>query len=319
MKANDKRNTQRIVTKIQSGVFDENDICIFFIRLREFSKNHLVFREIADFLAHSKQRDRGLANKSLENMYLTMKFFTEYLVPKKVFDVTKEFPLWAKSLMVLKVDKFIKGAASGVKDEAEEIKQLTKSIEKGFKDNKKNKTSTLIKGKLSDITIHNIQIMMNLFIVKPAFTQDELIHEVIGVMSMNEIEIDHTLFMNQGDKITLCLLLLIHNVTYDFNSYKLGSTKIGCEKDSIIINEGHVEKHGKLKVMGWVILDYAGKDCPIGHCIMTTNLSVDTWCENELFSTSTHTAPSGVSTCRKVDFDGDIGISNDFKLETIVS
>lgn len=78
MKLIEKIKAQKIVDKIQSNQFDENDIDGLFMRLRLYSKEQYIFKEIADFVAHNDARDRGLANKSLETMYPRMKYFIEY-------------------------------------------------------------------------------------------------------------------------------------------------------------------------------------------------------------------------------------------------
>ena len=65
MKFIEKTKVQKIVEKIESGHFDENDIDNIFMKLRAYSKNFWVFREIADFVAHNDERDRGLVNQAL--------------------------------------------------------------------------------------------------------------------------------------------------------------------------------------------------------------------------------------------------------------
>ncbi len=94
-----------MVEKIESVVFDENDIDNLFMRLRAFSLGHNVFREIADFVAHNTTRDRGLTNQSLEAFYLNMRYFCEYVSPGVALDISTPFPIYVKRLMKYQVDR----------------------------------------------------------------------------------------------------------------------------------------------------------------------------------------------------------------------
>tara|TARA_Y100001956_G_C4086157_1_gene170747 strand:- start:749 stop:1042 length:294 start_codon:yes stop_codon:yes gene_type:complete len=87
MKGIEKSKTQKIIDKIQNDNFDENDIDNLFMKLRAYSGGNTVFREIADFVAHNDLRDRGITNQSLQAMYYSIKYFIEYVSPKKTLDI----------------------------------------------------------------------------------------------------------------------------------------------------------------------------------------------------------------------------------------
>lgn len=92
MKTIEKSKLQKSIQKIESGSFDENDIDNIFMKLRAYSTKFSVFREIADFVAHNDQRDRGLVNQALEHMYLSMRFFLDYQGEnKKQLDISESF------------------------------------------------------------------------------------------------------------------------------------------------------------------------------------------------------------------------------------
>ncbi|HDU8584939.1 TPA: hypothetical protein RG682_000381 [Vibrio alginolyticus] len=97
MKPIDKTKAQKLVTKLEAGDFDENDVDNLFMRLRAYSHGNKVFREVADFVAHNDERNRGITNESLEAFYLSFKFFEEYTSSKKPLDITSPFPLYIKS------------------------------------------------------------------------------------------------------------------------------------------------------------------------------------------------------------------------------
>lgn len=286
MKGIEKSKAEKIILKIENDQFDENDIDSLFMRLRAYSKKMPVFREIADFVAHNDQRDRGLTNQSLETMYLRMKYFLEYNSPKKSLDITSPFPLWIKRLMILQVSKF---KESVLKEKFNVTQQRLQSrIENAFKEDRKNQIATLKKGKLSQQTLEAIQYIMGVLVLNAVITQEDLITELINVIVSNKLRIDQDLFLKQSDKITLCTLLLLHNATFDFKGHKLGHTEISTNKESISHNtkfvdaDGneveHIESFGNLQITGWVVLNNNGKDSRMGHPIMSTNLDAESWC-----------------------------------------
>jgi hypothetical protein len=325
VKGIEKSKAQKLILKIEKGQFDENDIDSLFMRMRAYSNKMPVFREIADFVAHNDQRDRGLANQSLETMYLRMKYFLEYNSPKKSLDISSPLPLWIKRLMVLQVNKF---KESVLKEKFNVTQQRLKSrIENAFKDDKKNKTATLKDGKLSQQTLEAIQHIMGFLVSDVAFTQEELITELVSVIVSNKLLIDKDLFLKQSDKITLCTLLLLHNATFDFKGHKLGYTQISTEKESISHNtkfvdaDGneveHIESFGNLHVTGWVVLNNNGKDVTMGHTIMSTNLDAETWCVKELFHIEPFNDDMPNHMCKRIKLKGDLTISDCFRIGEI--
>jgi hypothetical protein len=325
VKGIEKNKAQKLILKIEKGQFDENDIDSLFMRMRAYSNKMPVFREIADFVAHNDQRDRGLANQSLETMYLRMKYFLEYNSPKKSLDISSPFPLWIKRLMVLQVNKF---KESVLKEKFNVTQQRLKSrIENAFKVDKKNKTATLKDGKLSQQTLEAIQHIMGFLVSDVAFTQEELITELVNVIVSNKLQIEKDLFLKQSDKIALCTLLLLHNATFDFKGHKLGYTQISTEKESISHNtkfvdgDGneveHIESFGNLHVTGWVVLNNNGKDVTMGHPIMSTNLDAETWCVEELFHIEPFNDDMPNHMCKRIKLKGDLTISDCFRIGEI--
>ena len=69
----------QIIERIQAGHFDANDVDNLLIKLRAFAGEKPVFREVADFVAHSDARDRGLAQQSIAAFVDSIQFFQEYV------------------------------------------------------------------------------------------------------------------------------------------------------------------------------------------------------------------------------------------------
>src|SRR5262249_39146096 len=102
---NEKRKVSKLLMKIQSGVFDENDVDSLFLKMRAFSYGNRVFREVADFVAHNDVRSRGVTFDWLEAFYLSMRLFVEYSYKKQSLDISSDIPLWIKRLMIYQADK----------------------------------------------------------------------------------------------------------------------------------------------------------------------------------------------------------------------
>jgi len=322
MKPVEKNKTKKLIEKIEGGNFDENDIDSLFMKLRAYSAGFSVFKEVADFVAHNDLRDRGLANQSLETMYLRMKYFLEYNSPKKALDLSMPFPLWVKRLMSFQVNKCDE---SQLREKFNVTKQrLISRINGAFKEDKKNKVAVYKQGKLSLDTFNAIQHVMSFISGNAAFGQDELIDELIAVLNKNHIIFDEAVLRHHSDKITVCTLLLFHHSEFDFKGYKPGQCEISPEKESISHNvkfvdaDGndieHVETFGNLSVRGTITLEKDGKDLSIAHSVMETNLSAERWCAEELFHIEPFSEEMPSHMCKRLKLDVDLCINNDFQL-----
>jgi hypothetical protein len=324
MKSIERSKVQKLITKIENELFDENDIDSLFMKLRAYSSGFNIFREVSDFVAHNDLRNRGIANQSLETMYLRMKFFVEYNSPKKTLDLSQPFPLWIKKLMILQVEKCNE---DDLKLKFKVTKnRLVNRIEGGFKEDKKNKIALYKQGKLSQETFHAIQHVLSFISGNASFDQDELINELVAVLTKNKVKFNEDKFRLLSDKITVCILLLFHHAEFDFKGYKPGKCSISPEKESISHNvqyvnaEGekvdNVETFGNLSVRGLITLKYDGKDLSIANSVMTTNLDTEKWCNQELFNIEAFNSDLPNHMCKRLKLDIDLCLGDDFKLSS---
>ncbi|MES2762276.1 MAG: hypothetical protein V4677_08715 [Bacteroidota bacterium] len=85
---------KRIFNKLEAESFDENDIKILLIDIREFLKEETFLREIADFIAHP-ERNKGLCHQAVDSRYARMKMFRiggQKLMNEKVFENNLDKP-----------------------------------------------------------------------------------------------------------------------------------------------------------------------------------------------------------------------------------
>lgn len=325
MKPVEKNKTQKLVAKIESGQFDENDIDSLFMKLRAYSAGFPIFREVADFVAHNDRRDRGLANQSLEGMYLRMKYFLEYNSPKKTLDLSSAFPSWIIKLMklqVMKCDEIVLRKKFNVTKQ-----RLVSRIESAFKEDKKNQVAIYKQGKLSEATFNAIQHIMSFISGNASFGQDELLDELVSVLKKNQLKFDESVLRSLSDKITICILLLFHHSEFDFKGYKPGRCNVSPEKESISYNvkyvddDGneieHEESFGTLSVRGTITLEKDGKDLSVSHTIMTTNLSSEVWCSDGLFHIESFNDEIPKHMCKRLKLDVDLCLNEEFKLSKV--
>ena len=323
MKPVEKAKTQKLVDRILGGDFDENDVDSLFMKLRAYSTGFPLFREVSDFVAHNDLRDRGIANQSLETMYLRMKFFVEYDSPKKPLDIiSSPFPLWIKKLMKYQVykcnEKELREKFNVTRD------RLVSRIDTAFKEDKIKDVAIYKDGKLSMQSFEAIQHVLSFISGNPAFTQDDLMNEIIGVLLKNKFTIDEQMFRALSDKITLCTLLLFHNAEYDFKGHKKGRSQIGSERLSVSHNvrwldsEGNEvdikQSFGNLSISGTITLLNDDRDLSIGFSIMSTNLQAEQWCADDLFHIEQLKGDTLGYLEKVLKLDIDLSLNEDFKL-----
>lgn len=314
---NEKAKAQRIVEKIESGDFDDNDVDNLFMRLRAHCSDNEYFREVADFVAHNDERDKGVAVKSLEALYLSFKYFTEYVSPKKSLDISQPFPLYVKRLMKFQVGKC---KEEDLRSKFNVTKQrLCSRIDSLFKDDKATKT-TVVRDKIGAETLAALQHITGFIGVQSAFTQEELLAQTLSVLSKNKLTFHEGKVKDSFNKISLCILVLLHKTTFNINAHRLARCEVSCEKTAVIrgmnavnANEGVVvvnEDFGCLDVKGFIpVLNDKG-NVDVCYSLFKTDLRVDDWCDPSLFSESVENGFPYL----KVDLTGDLGINQNFRI-----
>ncbi len=320
-----KIKTQKIITRIESGKFDEMDVDSLFMLLRAFSNNHTIFREISDFVAHNDERKKGITIDSLEAFYLNLKYFIEYISERKELDISNPFPLYIKRLLEFQVDK-CKSVDLKSKFDTTKLK-LKSKIKSLFEEDKKESTAVLRNIKISKKNIKAIEFLLSFIASIPAFTHKDLLNEIVQVIKDNDLDFDENKFLLQEKRLTLCILMLLHDSKFDFSGHKLGSCKISCENTYIPHNmqlsnpDGSISQHigtfGNLQITGSIILDKNGKDLTVSYPLITTNLKVEEWCHENLFMIKPINEMHPNLLYKFVDFDCELNLEDDGKLSRL--
>ena len=288
MKPKEREKIQRILKKIETNEFDENDIDNLLIKLREYSRDFPLFRELADFVAHNDKRNKGKIKNLLESMYLSIKYFRLYVEDKKTLDIYKPFPSWIKRLMLHQVDKC--NEAELYQKYKVRKDRLKNRIQKHFKENK-SKSIVIYDRNLSYQTLEAIGYVMSFIYAQTTFTQDNIIQEIINILKKNNFQFDENEFRKNSNCLMLCILFLVHNTEFLLIDGNKGYCKIQPEFSSISITLDKEKKElikipesfGNLEVRGSVIVNEKDKELNIVFPVITTNLKVEDWCDISLF------------------------------------
>lgn len=318
---NERAKVQRTVDDLSNGGFDERDIDHLLMSLRAHSGRFQVFKEVSHFVAHNDIRDKGITTNSLEAFYLSFKYFSEFVTFQKPLNIEEPFPSYIVKLMKYQVDKCKEDELRGKFNVTKS--RLKSRIDNLFKIDKKNKVAILNK-KLSNPNYLAIKHILGFIGSQPAYTQDQIVSELIQVLRLNELNFEESSILEKSDNIMLCVLSLVHNTEYDFKGHKNGCCNISCEKHSIPHEATFVDEHGNpvemdisfgdLQINGVVPSLNKGREARVAFPVITTKLDVNSWCDESLFTID---ISEGGFKSKVVNFDGPIGVSPEFKLVQI--
>ncbi|WP_139737669.1 hypothetical protein [Aeromonas caviae] len=322
MKPIEKNKVQKTIEKIESGCFDDNDIDNLLIKLRAYSAGFHVFKEVADFVAHNDQRDRGLACNSLRTLYLSVKFFAEYNSKNKMVDITSPFPIWIKDLMKLQVKKC--NEATLIKEFNVSRKTLVKFIEKEFNEDRVNNLASCKPYGVSIEKLKAINYVMSFIYGTPSFSQNEIVDEIVSVLKVNKIKFNEKTIRGFSDKIAICILLLFHKAEFYFDGGVNGRCEISSDSNFILHSEGVSTKGGNgfdstgdLLISGTIDWTNDSQSLSLSYPIMITNLSSKDWCSDEIFNTSALQRDRLGTVYRTINSDADLCLNEEFKLSKV--
>ena len=305
MKTGQKLKAQRIVDDIQSDCFKDRDVDTLLILLRDYSRQYKTFRDVADFVAHTDARDRGPSFTSVERLMSFSQLNFEYIIPKKSLEIDKPFPTkWIKFIhhQVGTLDNNISIKLLGVG-----TRSALSKIEKEFS-LKKQKTQ-LRTQRLSQSTEKAIKI----FSEKPhnpvSPNQHNFIRETHAICASVGLTVDESLFLSQSDKITTCILALIHQSEFKGSDGYKCVAEIGFP--TTINDQGKTEP--KININGAVYLErpYGEKELNIviNQPILTTDLLATKWAPSILPAPDANGLYGG--------FSGAVALDNKFRLVPI--
>lgn len=310
MKPIEKNKIQKNIEKIQNGIFDESNVENLFMTLRPYCKGYKKFKEIADFVAHNDARDRGIVNKVLEDRYLILTAYVRYLPPNKPFDLLDEFPSW--------IIRLIKNQANLIEKKVflEEFKfsrtTFFEKLDTAYIVDHQLKIARYSKRALSISFWNAVEKCLSFCRIQAPLKQDDVIKEIIGVLKTNKIIINENLIRKNSDKITMCILLLLHKTVYKFEELNNAETFISDDPHYKSKKDMEERTPPNLYVAGsFVINGFNGQVVEVISPIFNTNLKVEEWCDSRLLITEILEDKTEI---KRINLDADIVLDENFKI-----
>jgi hypothetical protein len=197
----------RLINKIVSGDFDDLNVRELLIELRDYSDKNSLLRELAHFIAHQKEgRDIGKFVDFIISYSKEIKFIWE--CQKNQFDLYKPFSrdiLECIYNKINKIDRMVLQEKFNITSH-----KLKKEISKHITVDEKSNTVFFMNSAFP--ILHNVisYCISQFGIQKELLDQNTIINDIIKTLKDNDISFNEDEFKKMGNKIMLCILLLLH-------------------------------------------------------------------------------------------------------------
>lgn len=273
MRQGQKVKVQGLIDDIQKGRFRFRDIDSLLILLRDYSRDYPTFRDIADFVAHTNDRNRGQSYDSVKRMCTFFRLNIEYITLDKPLDLTNPIPSDFVNFISYQIGTLDNKACKKYLDSSK--RRAIANLKKDFAF--KGKDATLRKAKFSESSRRAFQIFSERPHVGCTPGQDDLITETLEICSNLGIKIDEQMFRLQSNQITACVLSLLQHCDFESpQNYKCYSeigfvtNSVGGEKTPPFLQLlAHVEMQGPHQKSGLKIRQ--------SHSLFLTTLLAKEW------------------------------------------
>lgn len=275
MKDYEKVKIQKAVNKIQGGSFDENDLDLLLIKLRDLSNGFNVLKEISHFVAHNKQRDRGLIKDSVNANYYGLRYFVDFRFDGKMVNLSM-FPLYLKKFLHLQIDRVNPLEFSKLRTNKKIVTDLISSIE----ENPQIEMAYLKSASPKEVQI--MAMLSSTLFFDPIFSDSSFLNELNATLNKNSIGFDTQSLELQSDKIALCILVLLNRTPIKIPNLKPGLLFLGCNNMNSSENYSLIENYGNFIIYAKFELDFKpGKT--IIYPIFSTSVNVFDHCDDSMF------------------------------------
>lgn len=331
---------QKVISKIELGDFDENDIDNLLMKLRAFAGDNSIFIEISHFVAHNDVRDRGLTHEALELSYFSFKYLFNYKRDNPEFSIHNPFPSYVLKLIEYQLKK---ADSKYFKDTFKFNKEEFKKYIKTYIKNSQNKDEYFVDlAALSSIKnkiefINGVLYLMKFLNYPPLYKQSEILDSITDTMRRNALIFSEINFRNQANKIMLSILYLLHNTKYNLKEIGYGSCKICFFKTNKIgeinseqnFREIFNNKNGEfseLILLNEVDGEFDGIPISTTFYFLMTDLKAADWCTRNLIENVKIIPRADIFNEELKDTVGidaeiedNVFINNDFKLDLLIN
>jgi hypothetical protein len=227
-----------VIQRISDGAFNDSDIEMLFIKLRELPSATKYISEVGDFVAHNHLRDKGLVNDMmLRNHYLLS--MTHGVDQELLNSQENKYPKYLPELIRLQLKAF---------DDAhlKERFGLKGGQVRRIRDNLVNKKSYVVENNICSITekLSNksrpiASYLLSSMTNADAIKYDDLVENLKEVLAKELAGIDLSIVDSNRLAVFCVLLCLMHNTNYKLPNENSAKIAIYIEKDRIVNVYGH--------------------------------------------------------------------------------
>ena len=257
---------QKRLETIEKDSFDEDDIKLLLIEIRDFLQGESILREICDFIAHPK-RNQGICHKRIDSRYAKQAFAkkrTDELTNEKVFQNNLDKP-WSffsdKILDYIDTNKierklFETIIKEGIEEIDDELFQQHYGLSKNEVRSIVSRFYTLdrneyyLKEGLSEKSYLFIDDLLKFirgtFTGKSAFDQAEIEKDILNAIDRLTKKLAINIDLNNIKKhlqdIVVCILCIVHDTDFVLFDKKIGKSYMSIHpaKDNSAFNLGLV-------------------------------------------------------------------------------
>ncbi|PUE58066.1 hypothetical protein B9Z45_07010 [Limnohabitans sp. 2KL-17] len=313
----------QIIGRIQAGAFDENDVDNLLMKLRAYAGEKTVFREVADFVAHSEERNRGLAQESITAFVHSIQYFQEYVSEKRPLDLSTSFPAYIYKLFL---------SQARLSDERRlkaEYKMshatLIKKIESNFSIDKKTGTCSMRNNKGGVELLAALQFITSFIHSRAAFHIRDFHTELKDVMRAQRVTFDEAAWETQADRISLAILCLVSNTQFVLANGSQAGCKLQTENHFRLLNgqrrlptgmmSSEPTSFGRLMILGEAAINRANEaPLRISFPLIDTDLDPHKHCDPTLFVQDQSPADFGDCNVEIINWAAAMSLTEDFKL-----
>lgn len=319
----DAEKLKKIIIRIQAGHFDANDVDNLLMKLRAYAGDKSVFLEVANFVAHSDARDRGLAQQSITAFVDSIQYFQEYVSEKRPLDLGEPFPAYIYRLFLsqarLSDERRLKA------EHRMSHNSLIMKIKTNFSIDKKTDTYSLRKNKGAVELVAALKFITSFIHSKPAFHIRDFHTEIKDVLRTQKVTFNEAAWDVQADRMSLAILCLVSNTAFRLMNGSQANCKLWTENHFRLLNgqrqlptgrtSSEPTSFGRLMILGEAKVNSANKaSLQINFPLIVTDLDPHEHCAPQLFLRNEAPENSGDCMYESINLARDMSLSSDFKL-----
>jgi hypothetical protein len=311
-----------LVQRIESGRFDANDVDLLLIKLRPYAENRTVFREISDFVAHTNARNKGVTCDSMTGFADAMRFFVEYVGPKRTLDLSAPFPSYVYRLF--RSQTVLANAPELTRRFRQSPQTLLRKIESNFKVERAARLCHLRPGKHGAEFIAALKYVTGFIHSKPAFDLADFHTQLRDVLRARDVQFNESALAAQTDRVSLALLCLLSGTEFTFPDGEIARCTLATESHYRILEGkrrtpiGVVTSDpsalGHLQIWGNVNVVSDGKQLTVAYPVITTNLDPHEHCAESLFQTLSEENEFGTFRAEFINLEPHMAMTSSFQL-----